>query len=36
MVEASGLVYTAMKVRGVAKFPIPATARANQKKTGGQ
>ena len=32
MVIASGLVATAMKARGVTKFPIPALARANKKK----
>jgi hypothetical protein len=35
MVKASGLVSTAMKARGVTKFPIPALARANQKKKRG-
>jgi hypothetical protein len=36
MVKASELISTTMKARGVAKFPIPAPARANQKKKGGQ
>ena len=35
MVKASGLVYTAMKARGVAKFPISTLAKANQKKKRG-
>ena len=34
VVIASGLVATAMKARGVTKFPIPALARANKKKRG--
>jgi hypothetical protein len=32
MVKSSRLVSTAMKARGVAKFPIPPTTRANQTK----
>jgi hypothetical protein len=32
IVKACRLVSTAMKARGVAKFPILARARANQKK----
>ena len=36
MFKASELVSTAMEARGVAKFPIPAQERANQKKKEGQ
>jgi hypothetical protein len=32
MVKAGRLVSTAMKAKGVAKFPISALARANQEK----
>jgi hypothetical protein len=35
MVKACRLVSTAMKVRGVAKFPSPVPVRANQAKNGG-